>query len=386
MQDFANAAAAALYFAAAMGWEVLWGLILGFTLSAMVDAIVSKAELQRLLPDASAGSIARASLLGAASSSCSYAAVAIARSLFRKGGDFTAAMAFQFASTNLVIELGVLLVVLMGWRFGAAEFVGGPIMIVLLVVLYRFALRPNMVTAARQQAEQGLQGKMEGHAGMATMAKTGSWQEKLTSQQGWDAISHHFIMNWAMLWKDIAIGLLISGTLGALVPNAFWQAAFLANDPTLGKFWGPVIGPLIAMASFTCSIGNVPLAAVLWNGGISFGGVVAFIFGDLIILPILNIYRKYYGLRMSLFLMMTFYITMVIAGLIVELLFSTLGWVPTARSANVGQAAFSLNYTSVLNLVALLFAGWLYYRYRRTGGPKMMREMETGGQHDRHST
>ena len=381
MQDFANAAAAALYFAAAMGWEVLWGLILGFTLSAMVDAIVSKAELQRLLPDASAGSIARASLLGAASSSCSYAAVAIARSLFRKGGDFTAAMAFQFASTNLVIELGVLLVVLMGWRFGAAEFVGGPIMIVLLAVLYRLLLRPNMVTAARQQAERGLQGRMEGHAGMATMAKTGRWQDKLTSKQGWDAISHYFVMNWAMLWKDIAIGLLISGTLGALVPNTFWHAAFLANDPTLGKLWGPLIGPLIAMASFTCSIGNVPLAAVLWNGGISFGGVVAFIFGDLIILPILNIYRKYYGLRMSLFLMVTFYVTMVIAGLIVELLFSSLGWVPTARDANVGQAAFSLNYTTALNLIALLFAGWLYYRYRRTGGPRMMREMESGGQH-----
>ena len=381
MQSILNSIFDALYLAAAMGWEVLWGLILGFTLSAMVDALVSKAELQRLLPDASARSITRASLLGAASSSCSYAAVAVSRSLFRKGGDFTAAMAFQFASTNLVIELGVLLVVLMGWSFGAAEFVGGPIMIGLLVLMYRFLLRPKMVAAAREQANRGLQGRMEGHAGMATMTKDGTWRDRLTSKEGWDAISHYFVMNWSMLWKEIAVGLLISGTLGALVPDSFWHAAFFTGDPLLSKLWGPAIGPLIAVASFTCSIGNVPLAAVLWNGGISFGGVVAFIFGDLIILPILNIYRKYYGPRMAIFLAVTFYAAMVLAALAVEALFGALGLVPAARSADVGAAAFSLNYTTVLNVIALALAGWLYLRYRRTGGPEMMRAMQGGG-HD----
>ena len=368
-----------LYLTAAMGWEILWGLILGFALSAVVDALVSKAELQRLLPDASAASVTRASLLGAASSSCSYAAVAIARSIFRKGGDFTAAMAFQFASTNLVIEIGVLLVVLLGWSFGAAEFVGGPLMIVVLVVLFRLFLRPGMVDAARAEAEKGVRGKMEGHAGMATMAKQGSWRQRLASPEGWTATSHFFVMNWSMLWKDIVLGLLISGTLGALVPATFWHAAFLSDAPTLSKLWGPVVGPLIAVASFTCSIGNVPLAAVLWNGGISFGGVVAFIFGDLIILPILNIYRKYYGRRMSLFLLGTFYVAMVLAALAVELLFGALGWIPAARSANVGHAAFSLNYTTVLNALAVVLTGWLYTRYRRTGGPAMMRAMEEGG-------
>lgn len=374
---------AALHLAAAMGWEILWGLILGFLVSALVDVLVSKAELQRLLPDDSAASVTRASLLGAASSSCSYAAVAIARSIFRKGGDFTAAMAFQFASTNLVIELGILLIVLMGWSFGAAEFIGGPIMIALMVLLFRLFLRPRMIQVAKQQAEQGLQGKMEGHAGMATMGKQGSWRERLTSSDGWTAISHYFVMNWSMLWKEIAVGLLISGTLGALVPASFWHAAFLTNDPTLSKLWGPVIGPLIAVASFTCSIGNVPLAAVLWNGGISFGGVVAFIFGDLIILPIINIYRKYYGGRMSVFLLGTFYLAMVVAALAVEFLFSGLGWVPTARHADVGKAAFSLNYTTVLNILMLCVAIWLYLRYRRTGGPEMMKAMESGG-HDHH--
>lgn len=382
MTDVVNAIGDALYLAAAMGWEVLWGLVLGFTLSAVVDVAVSKAELQKLMPDDSPASIARATLLGAASSSCSYAAVAIARSLFRKGGDFTAAMAFQFASTNLVIELGILLVVLMGWSFGAAEFIGGPLMIALTVLVFRFFLRPNMVKTARLQAERGLQGRMEGHAAMATMAKQGSLRDRLTSSEGWTAISHFFVMNWSMLWRDIAVGLLISGSLGALVPAGFWQAAFFADHPTLSKLWGPVIGPLIAMASFTCSIGNVPLAAVLWNGGISFGGVVAFIFGDLIILPILNIYRKYYGVRMSLFLFVTFYLTMVLSALAVEILFGVFDWVPTARDANVGRAAFSLNYTTVLNVLALFLAGWLYIRYRRSGGPEMMRAMAAGTPHD----
>jgi uncharacterized membrane protein YraQ (UPF0718 family) len=381
MPGIVHAIGAALYLAAAMAWEILWGLILGFTLSALVDVLVSKAELQKFLPDDSLPSVTKATLVGACSSSCSYAAVAIARSIFRKGGDFTAAMAFQFASTNLVIELGVLLVALMGWSFGAAEFIGGPLMIALLVLFFRLALRPGHVNVARRQAEKGLAGKMEGHAGMATMLKKGSWRRRLASSEGWTSVSHYFVMNWSMLWKDITIGLLISGTLGALVPNTFWNAAFLTNDPLLARFWGPIIGPLIAVASFTCSIGNVPLAAVLWNGGISFGGVIAFIFGDLIILPILNIYRKYYGTRMSLFLLVTFYLAMVLAALAVEGLFGLCGWIPAARNADVGEAAFSLNYTTVLNFLALVLAGWLYLRYRRTGGPEMMRTMENGGKH-----
>ncbi|MFB4204851.1 putative permease [wastewater metagenome] len=384
MASLLEAIGSAAYLAAAMGWEVLWGLVLGFLLSAAVDVLVSKAELQRMLPDDSARSVARASVVGAASSSCSYAAVAIARSIFRKGGDFTAAMAFQFASTNLVIELGVLLVVLMGWSFGAAEFIGGPIMIALLVLMFRRLLRPSLVDEARRQAKKGLSGSMEGHAGMATMAKEGTWRERLTSAEGWTAISHYFVMNWSMLWKDIGVGLVVSGTLGALVPDAFWHAAFFTDDPVLSTLWGPIIGPLIAVASFTCSIGNVPLAAVLWNGGISFGGVVAFIFGDLIILPILNIYRKYYGLRMAVFLAVVFYVAMVISAIAVELLFGGIGWIPAERNANVGTAAFSLNYTTVLNVIALLVAGGLYLRYRRTGGPEMMRAMEEGGEHEHH--
>lgn len=283
----------ALSLAFAMFWEILWALLLGFTLSAIVQAVVSKSEMSRLLPDDSPKSIAIACGLGAASSSCSYAAVALARSIFRKGGDFTAAMAFQFASTNLVIELGIILAVLMGWQFTLAEFVGGPLMIALLVVLFRFFLSPRIVEAARRQANRGLQGRMEGHADMDMSVSEGSIWQRIFSSEGRTAISHFFVMDWASLWQDILVGLLIAGALGAWVPQSFWQAFFLTNHPFWAKIWGPIVGPIVGILSFVCSIGNVPLAAVLWNGGISFGGVVAFIFADLIVLPILDIYRKY---------------------------------------------------------------------------------------------
>jgi uncharacterized protein len=365
----------ALSLAAAMAWEILWALILGFAISGAVQAVVSKAEMGRLLPDDSPRSLSIATGLGAASSSCSYAAVAMARSVFRKGADFTSAMAFEFASTNLVVELGIILAVLLGWQFTAAEFVGGPLMIVLLALLFRALLRPQMVQAARQQADKGLVGVMEGHAAMDMSVTQGSIWSRITSPAGFTAISHYFVMDWASVWKDITGGLLIAGALGAWVPASFWQAFFLTDHPLLARLWGPLVGPLVAMLSFVCSIGNVPLAAVLWNGGISFGGVVAFIFADLIVLPILNIYRKYYGPRMSLFLLGTFYLTMAAAGLLVDLLFEALGLVPTTRNAKVVEASITLNYTSVLNILFLALAAVLVVRFLRTNGPAMLRMM-----------
>ena len=282
-----------LSMAFAMFWEILWALILGFGLSAVVQAVVSKREMTRLLPDDSTKSISIACGLGAASSSCSYAAVALARSIFRKGANFTAAIAFQFASTNLVIELGIIMVVLMGWQFALAEFVGGPVMIVMLALLFKAFLTPRLVEGARRQAEKGVKGIMEGHAEMDMAVTEGPLLKRIFSRQGKTAISHYFVMDWHALWKDIGIGLLLAGVLGALVPHAFWQSFFFTSHPLFAKLWGPLVGPLVAILSFVCSIGNVPLAAVLWNGGISFGGVIAFIFADLIVLPILNIYRKY---------------------------------------------------------------------------------------------
>ncbi len=365
----------ALWMAFTMFWQMLWALILGFTLSGVIQAVVSKAEMGRLLPDDSPQSILKACGLGAASSSCSYAAVALARSIFRKGGNFTAAMVFQFASTNLVIELGIILAILMGWQFTLAEFVGGPLMIFLLVLLFRAFLKPKLVQQAKRQADKGLQGKMEGHAGMDMSVTEGSLWQRIFSKKGFTSISHYFVMDWASVWQDIAIGLLIAGALGAWVPKEFWKAFFLSDNPILAAIWGPIIGPVVAIASFVCSVGNVPLAAVLWNGGISFGGVVAFIFADLIVLPILDIYRKYYGIKMSVFLLATFYAAMAGAAFIIELLFQLLHLVPSDRNAQVLDAGISFNYTTILNIVFLVLAVILVTRFFKTGEPDMLRMM-----------
>ena len=372
----------ALRFAFGMTWEVLWALILGFTLSGAVQALVSKAQMQRLLPDDSPRTLAVATGLGAASSSCSYAAVALARSLFRRGANFTAATAFEFASTNLVVELGIILAVLIGWQFTAAEFVGGPIMIVLLALVFRRFLSPALVAQAREHAERGAMGRMEGHAEMdMSVAGTGPIWRRLRSPAGFTAVSDYFVMDWAAIWMDVFGGLLIAGALAAWVPNSFWRGLFLQHHGALSTIWGPLIGPLVAILSFVCSIGNVPLAAVLWNGGISFGGVLAFIFADLIILPILNIYRKYYGRRMALFLLASFYATMAAAGLIVDLLFKAAGLEPTgARHAKVIEASVRFDYTTVLNIAFLVLAAVLVTRYfRKGGGLAMLRMMNAPG-------
>lgn len=385
----------ALALAGSMTWEILWALILGFALSAVVQAVVRKSTIVRLLGDDKPKTLAVAAGLGAASSSCSYAAVALARSLFRKGANFTAAMAFEIGSTNLVVELGIILALLMGWQFTAAEFVGGPIMIVVLAVLFRFFVRSRLVDEARAQADQGIAGSMEGHAAMdMSVQGDGSFVRRLFSGPGLTSVSHVFVMEWAAILRDLIIGLLIAGAIAAWVPNAFWENFFLADDPTWSAIWGPIVGPVVAIVSFVCSIGNVPLAAVLWNGGISFGGVVAFIFADLLILPILNIYRKYYGTRMMLTLLGTFYVSMVAAGYLVELLFGATGLTPTQRNAMVMESGISWNYTTWLNIVFLLLAAVLVTRFVRTGGIPMLRMMGgspdaghegTHAGHDHHS-
>jgi uncharacterized protein len=379
----------ALSFSFGMFWEILWALILGFALSGAVQAVVSKREMRRLLPDDSPRTVAVATGLGAASSSCSYAAVALARSLFRRGADFTAAIAFEIASTNLVFELGIVIALLLGWEFLVGEFVGGPLMIVLVAVGFRIFLQRRLVDAAREQANRGLVGSMEGHAEMDMSTEGGgSWWRRLRTPRGFTATADYFVMDWAAIWRDIAVGLLVAGALAAWVPESWWQSLFLVDHPTAAKVWGPVIGPLVAVISFVCSVGNVPLAAVLWNGGISFGGVIAFIFGDLIIAPILNIYRKYYGLRMAAFLAVVLYVTMVVAGLAVEFLFQAFGIVPTERNAKVEMASVTWNYTTYLNILFLALAGVLVWRYfRRGGGIAMLRLMNApaGSAHDHHA-
>jgi uncharacterized protein len=366
----------ALTITGSMTWQILWALIFGFILAAVVQAVVRRSTIVKRLGDDRPRTLLTATGFGIASSSCSYAAVALARSLFKKGAGFTAAMVFEIASTNLVVELGVILAVLIGWQFTLAEFVGGPIMIVLIAVVFRLFLRQRLIEDARVQSEKGLAGSMEGHAAMdMTIGEEGSLWHRLLSQQGLTSVSHVFIMEWAAVIRDVVLGLLIAGAVAAWVPVSFWHHFFATDHPLLSKIWGPLIGPIVSLLSFVCSIGNVPLAGVLWNAGISFGGVVSFLFADLIILPILAIYRKYYGTKMMLFILASFYATMVAAGYIVEILFSLLGLVPTERKAKVGETAIQLNYTTVLNIVALVLAAGLSYRFVQTGGMQMLKMM-----------
>jgi uncharacterized protein len=383
----------ALSFTIGMTWAILWALVLGFLLSAVVQALVPKQRVERLLPDDSPLSLTKATGLGIASSSCSYASVALARTLFRKGADFTASMAFELASTNLVVELGIVIALILGWQFTLGEYVGGPLMIVFLAVLFRLFLTRRLVDEARREVERGRLGAMEGHAEMdMSVAGGGSLWQRLRSPAGFTATSHVYVMEWAAILRDIVIGLLAAGALAAWVPDSWWQALFLTHHPTWSHVWGPIVGPLVAVLSFVCSIGNVPLAAVLWNGGISFGGVLAFIFADLIILPILDIYRRYYGLRMAGFLFATFAASMVAAGLVAGFVFQWLGLVPSERNARVesAAAAFTLGPTTWLNLVALAVSGLLVWRFFTTGGGPMLRMMDEpmaeGHDHHEHHT
>ena len=348
-----------------MLWEVLWPLALGFLISAVVQALVSRQSVVRVLGRDDLSGVAFATLLGAASSSCSYAAVAVGRGLFRKGATFANAILFEFASTNLVFELGLVLLVLLGWQFLAAEFAGGLLMIAILAVIFKYTLRARMVEAARAQAEKGLKGRMEGHAGMQH-----SMGDRLT------AVSHFFYMDVASVAQDLVLGFVIAGALAAWVPNSFWQALFLTKNPTVSGLWGPLVGPVIALLSFVCSVGNVPLAVVLWNGGISFGGVISFIFADLLILPILNIYRKYYGGRTSLYLLGTSYIAMALAGFLIGWLFQVLGLVPAHHFIEAFQTRPSWNYTTFLDLAAVALVAVLGWRFLTTGGLAMLRAME----------
>lgn len=367
-----------------MAWEILWPLILGFALSGVVQAVVSHQALAKTLGGSGPKSLTLATLFGIASSSCSYAAVALARSIFQKGASFTAAMVFELASTNLVIELGIILVVLMGWQFTAAEFVGGVLMVIFIALIFRLTLTPKLVQMAKAQAEKGVMGRMEGHAAMDMSVEGRSFFSKLFSGKGFTSVSQYFVMDWASVWVDIVVGLLIAGAIAAWVPDSFWRVFFFANNPTLAKIEGPLVGPLVAIVSFVCSVGNVPLAAVLWRGGISFGGVVSFIFADLIILPILDIYRKYYGWKVMSFILVAFYITMAAAGYVVEFLFEALGIIPQNRNIVAITEGIQWNYTTVLNILFLVLATVLGIRFLRKGGASMLRMMGTPEQDTQH--
>ena len=358
-----------------MFWQTLWALVLGFGLSGVVQAFVSRGQMQRLMGNHRPAALTRSSLLGMASSSCSYAASALAKSLFERGADFTAAMVFMFASTNLVVELGLVLWLLIGWQFTVAEFVGGAIMIVLLGLLLPRLVPRRWIEAARERLEHGdatgLTGHEE-HAGHGQREDSGqSLAGRLGQQSRWADAAGYTVADLTMLRREIVVGFVAAGFIAVAVPLGFWNAVFLHGHGVWTLIENAVLGPFVAIISFVCSIGNVPLAAALWKDGISFGGVVAFIFADLISLPLLLIYRKLYGGRLTWRLLAVFWLVMSAAGLLTELLFKSTGLVPTTRPRIVAPEHFSWNYTSILNIIFLLvFAGiyWLHRNKSRFGG------------------
>ena len=346
-----------------MAWEVWWALVLGFAISAIVQAWVPRERIEGLMSESGARSVGWATGLGAASSSCSYAAIAIAKSLFQKGASAASALAFQFASTNLVWELGLVLWVLIGWQFTVAEYVGGIVMIVLMTVLLRLFVSRRLEEQARANAIEADTGHQH-----HTASQRLSWRERITSVHAWSDVAHNFRGDWQMLWKEITLGFLLAGFIAQL-GNGFFESLFIRHAPApLPTIENVIIGPVIAVISFVCSVGNVPLAAVLWSGGISFAGVLAFLFADLIVIPILLIYRKYYGGKFTVRITALMFVTMVIAALIVDALFSALGLIPTGPRPTRADifSSVAVDYKLALNLLGVaIFAAMFWLTARR---------------------
>ncbi len=372
-----------------MFWETLWALVLGFALSGAVQAFVSRGEMRKALGDHRPATLAKSSFLGMVSSSCSYAASALAKSLFSRGADFTASMVFMIASTNLVVELGIVLWLLIGWQFALAEFVGGAIMIILLGLVLPRVMPQREISRARDNLNadtfaakhsanpQAHHGHDDGAGHDQTDDDSGPAQQqplrqRIRSRQGWGDAAGYTISDVTMLRKELVIGFVVAGFLAALVPNSFWQSLFLTGHGFGSSLENVILGPFLAIISFVCSVGNVPLAAALWQGGISFGGVIAFVFADLITLPLLVIYRKYFGTAITVRILITFWATMSIAGLAVEYLFRALSIPDPPRPTMIVHTGFRWDYTSILNVAALIGFAALYwlYRHRNTSGPQ----------------
>ncbi len=347
-----------------MAYEVWWALVFGFGISAIVQAWVPRERVEGALSGSGPGPVAKATGLGAASSSCSYAAIAIAKSLFQKGASASTALAFQFASTNLVWELGLVLWVLIGWQFALAEYVGGIVMIILMALALGLFVSRKVEEEARKHAREADSGHQHHMAGDQL-----SWRERLTSVSAWSDVAHNFRGDWQMLWKEITTGFVLAGFIG-LLGNDFFNSLFVTDAPPLATtIENVLIGPVIAVLSFVCSVGNVPLAAVLWSGGISFAGVMAFIFADLIVFPIILAYRKYYGWPFTLRIVALMSVTMVIAALIVDGLFSGLNLIPTGPRPSRGDifGSVELNYKLALNILGLAIFATLFWLTRTRG-------------------
>ena len=354
---------AAVLMTAGMIWQTAWSLVLGFSISALLQATVSAEDMRKAFGKDGPKEIALAAAAGAASSSCSFASAAIMRTLFKKGAALATALAFMFASTNLVLELGLILLVLLGWKFMLGQWIGGIVLVVVMSVIVKLTAPKSLVEAARRHEEAG-KGGCHDHGAMRAEGDT--WWARVTNPKTQIYLAQSFAMEWSMLWKDLAIGFVVGGLISAFVPDAVWQALFLkGSSPWLAIPVDAVLGPIIAMLTFVCSIGNIPLAAILWAGGASFAGVLSFIYADLIVLPLLDTYRRFFGWRMAAYIFAVLFATMVIAGILVNVGFAAAGLVP-APDPNVRAhiTHFGFNYTFWLNL---LFGAWAIWLFRLSG-------------------
>jgi len=328
-----------------MFFHTFWALILGFTLSGAVQAFASREKMREQLGDDSFKSVFKASFFGIISSSCSYSASALAKSLFSKGANFTSSIVFMFASTNLVIELGLVLWIMMGWQFAVAEFFGGAVMILLLKLLIPRLIPATLIERSRESYES-------------------SSEINSTRKATWHDAAGYTMGDFKMLRYELVIGFVVAGLAAKMIPASFWSALFLSGNGFISSIENVIIGPVIAFISFVCSVGNIPLAAALWHGGISFGGTISFIFADLVALPLVLIYRKYYGTKLAIRLTLVFWLVMSLSGLITEILFKFLNLIPAMNHKMSHTNQIGANYTTVLNALALALIAWIYWMYR----------------------
>jgi uncharacterized membrane protein YraQ (UPF0718 family) len=360
-----------LYHAAAMLWETLWALVLGFSLSAFLQAFVRNEHITKRFGQTNLRSVGLAMFFGAVSSSCSYAAAATAKTAFKKGAAFVPTLAFMFASTNLVLELGFILWLLLGWTFLLAEVVGAFVLIAVVWLLVKLTLPKNLVEQARMHSENGVKSCHSDDHGHEMERSEESFKQRIKRRENWTRVADAFIMDVSMLWKEILGGFLIAGFLMTLVPDQWWQKLFVTQGPSSVRLIeNAIVGPIIAVGSFVCSIGNIPLASLLWSSGISFGGVISFIYADLIVIPLILIYRKYYGTKAALYITMVMFVSMVAAGIIVDLLFNALGLVPASRPQSaIAEASFQWNYTTWLDFAAILLSVWFVWVHFKKAKP-----------------
>ncbi|WP_178915455.1 permease [Natronomonas gomsonensis] len=393
-------------------WTAAWAIIMGLTITSLVQVYVSKERMAQVLGDGDLSGLTKATAFGAASSGCSFGAVAIGKGLFKKGAHAVNFLAFMFASTNLIVELGLMILILLGWEFLLAELLGGLILIAVMAVIVHLTLPETLFDEVRETLNErdresgitedptcGMEGKDEyalttdggetlkfcSEGCMETYrqetSSRGGWRDELLSWGGWYKIANQYRKEWSMIWKDIIAGFLISGFVIVFVPQWVWNTLFIQGDGLLVTAENAIMGVIIAVLSFVGSMGNVPFAVALWGGGVSFAGIIAFVYADLITIPVLNVYRKYYGWKIMLYILGVFFVTMAFTGFLMELLFDALGIVPDLAGGETAteQTYFELNYTFYLNLIAFALSGFLLYVYRRgLGAPGQYRDPVCG--------